>query len=460
MKKFTRILICLMLCVFGFGLVACGDPRTEQEKNFTYPSNSDAVYGNGGLAVKKGNYVYFVNGYKSVDEVSNKNETFTVGALMLMKLGENGEVVTDDEGLTKDEYFITMHNKLCGYQATNLFIHGDYLYFVSPCLENESGDKVWAKERVVFNRIKLNKSSKVEEVYSSGVQYDQLQYEYYQENGDLFILVWEKGDSYYSNNGNNALIRVNATAKSSSKVANDVQSVAFSENSNEIFFVKHSSSDETYDLKKYDIVSNTVENYTSLSKTFEVKAVANGKVFISQGHNVGSSTDVKISDIENHTDFELLYAYSGSMNLSFAEDGTVVAVNGNVITLVKSLTDVEVVIDAKATSINVIGFVNGCVYYYDEVSNIKYVSYSNVLAGNNPEIKTLTTMDAVSSDCAYFDLDEDESMMYFYKKVGENNYLHRIKTNNNLGETEEMFGVYVGNDAPVVEEEVEEEIEE
>lgn len=460
MKKFTRILICLMLCVFGFGLVACGDPRTEEEKNFTYPTGSDVVYGNGGLAVKKGNYVYFVNGYKSIEDVSNKKDTFTVGSLMLMKLGENGEVVTDDEGLTKDEYFITMHNKLCGYQATNLFIHGGYLYFVSPCLENESGDKVWAKERVVFNRIKLNKSSSVEEVYSSGVKYDQLQYEYYQENGQLFIMVWEKGDSYYSNNGTNALIRVDATGKSSYKVANDVQSVVFSENSDEIFFVKHASSDETYDLKKYDIVSNQVEDYYSNSKTFEAKAVANGKVFILASHGVGSTTDIKVSNIANHSDFALFYAYSDSATMSYANDGTVVAVNGNVISIVKSLTDIKVVIDAEATSINVIGFANGCVYYYDEVSNIKYVSYSNVLAGNQPEIKTLTTIDAVSSDCSYFDLDEDESMMYFYKKVGENYYLHRIRINNNIGETEEMFGVYIESDAPVEEEEPEEEIEE
>ena len=148
-----------MLCVFGLGLVAC-DKRTEKEKAFTYPKSSDYVYGNGGLAVRKGGYVYFVNGYKQVSnlENSNKNDKYTVGALMLMKLGENGELVTDEDGLVKDDYYISMSNKLCGYEATNLYIHGDYLYFVSPILENETGDEVWAKERVMFNRIKLDKA--------------------------------------------------------------------------------------------------------------------------------------------------------------------------------------------------------------------------------------------------------------------------------------------------------------
>ena len=65
MKKLTKILICLMLCVFSIGFVAC-DKRTEREKNFTYPAAADPIVGNGGMAVKKGNYLYFVNGYQSI----------------------------------------------------------------------------------------------------------------------------------------------------------------------------------------------------------------------------------------------------------------------------------------------------------------------------------------------------------------------------------------------------------
>ena len=125
MKRFTKILICLMLFVVGFAFVAC-DNRTTKEKNFVYPSRNDQVIGNGGLAVKKGNYLYFVNGFRSVDDISNKKASYTVGSLLLMKLGENGEVVTDEDGLLKDEYYITMSSALCGYEATNLFIFGDY----------------------------------------------------------------------------------------------------------------------------------------------------------------------------------------------------------------------------------------------------------------------------------------------------------------------------------------------
>jgi len=457
MKKFTKIFICLMLCVFGFGLVAC-DKRTPKEKNFVYPSSRDQVIGNDGLAVQKGNYIYFVNGYKSVDDITKKKETYTVGSLLLMKLGEDGQVVTDEDGLLKDEYYITMSSALCGYQATNLHIFGDYLYFVTPCLENESGDTVWAKERVEFKRIKLNKTGKVETVYKSKVKYDQLKYEFYETNNNLYILAWEQGDSYYESNGANALMRINATAKSSSKISNNVSSVVFSDNADEIFFVK--DVDSRFELKQYNIAENEITDYTSFDETATAKFVKNGKVYITQSHVIDSTTytDLKVSTIETKSGFEDFYAFEkGELNIT--DDGAaVVLVNENVISLIKEKNDVVNIIDKDATTINVIGYTNGCIVYHettDSKTNIKFVSYNNYLFGGDTEISTLTSVTSIEKDYAYFDL--DNSYLFFYQKEGNNYYLNRLKVNNNLGESQEMIGVYLDEDAPKVEEETEEE---
>ncbi len=474
MKKLTKILICFMLCVFGFGLVACGDPRTKEEKSFTYPTSGDQTYGNGGLAVRKGNYIYFVNGYNSVENISNKKDSYTLGSLMLMKLGSNGEIVTDDNGLIKDDYYITMHEKLCGYEATNLFIHGNYLYFVSPCLENESGDEVWAKERVVFNRIKLDKSSEVEEVYSSGVKYDNLEYQYYVDGGKLYILALEKGDSYYEDYGKDALIRVNASSKSSSVVATDVSEVLFADNANEIFFTKHSSSDEKYYLKQYKIADNEAINYNSFDKTFDIIAVENGKVFVSIAHDFGSSTDVYSSIIANKSGFQNVVWFTESYEVSVTPDGHVILVSGKEMKIVKDQDEFITIVDENTkyeedetktgvTEINIINFINGCVLFYDkdsDGSNLNLVSYSNALAGSDVKINTLTTISAIEEDYAYFDLDEEENLLYFYKKEGSNYYLNRIKVDYQSEETEEMVGVYLDDDIPTKEEVEEEEIEE
>lgn len=447
-----------MLCVFGFGLVACGDPRTEKEKNFTYPLGGDII-GNGGLSVRKGDYVYFVNGYKSIESATSKDETFTVGSLMLMKLDSNGQVVTNDEGLVQDDYYITMSNKLCGYEATNLFVWGDYLYFATPSLENESGDKVWAKERVVINRIKLDKSSEVEEVYSSGVKVENFKYQYYVNNGQLYILAWEKGASYYEENGTDALIRVDVASKSSSVVETNVQDVVFADNFNEIFFVKHTNEDKYYFLKQYDVASNATINYYADNKTFDIIDVQAGKVFITKAHEYGSSTDVLSSTISSKSGFEMLYAYLTADSVYITSTGNVVLVASNVITIVKDVDDTKIITDEKATAINIIDDTNGCVLYYDkndEGSSIKLVSYSDALADKNVEIQTLTTILAVQEDCAYFDLNKEENMLYFYTIDGKNetsNYLHRLQVNYNIEAEDEMFGVYASDDVPEVEEE-------
>ena len=466
MKKLSKILICLMLCVFGFAFVAC-DNRTDKEKNFTYPSASDTVYGNGGLAVRKGNYVYFVNGYKSVADITNKNAYYNVGSLMLMKLDKNGEVVTDEDGLLKDEYYITMSSRLCGYEATNLYIFGEYLYFATPCLENESGDKTWAKERVVFSRIKLDKTSKVEEVYSTGVKYSNLEYEYYEENGNLFILCYEKGSSYYNGNGNNTLVRVHANAKASSKVVNNVSSVVFAENSNEILFVKDDSKESKYDLKQYDIAKNEIKDYTTFSSSVTVKFVAGGNVYITHKHSVGDTTDIKFSNIATQSGFELFRAYDGSSEIDITPDGSaVVMVKDNTISLITGVSSTITITDESVSTIDIVGYANGCVVYYGKLTeesdyaySVKMVSYYNYLNGGDTEIKTLVSLSDIDTSAAentYFDL--GDNYMYFFNKVGNNLYLHRVKLNNNLGETEEMFGVYESADAPEIEEE--EEVEE
>ena len=462
MKKFTRILICLLLCVFSLGFVAC-DKRTEEEKNFTYPSSGDAVQGNGGLAVKKGNYIYFVNGYSSINRSGLSSETrFMQSSLMLTRLDANGNLVTDDNGSIKDEYYITMSNLLCGYEVTDLFIFGNYLYFVSPCLETESGGKVWAKERVVFNRIKLDKTSKVEEVYRSSVKLENLEYKYYVVNGNLNILCWEKGAGYYENYGSNALVKVDATAKSYSVVATDVLEVEFADKFNQIFYKTQNSSN--YYLTQFNVANNTKTSYNTFNRDFKIVGVESDKIFITIAHEVGSNkTDIQSSLLATKQAFVTVYSYEGTNTVEITKDGNVVLINGNVFTFVKGLDETVKVTDESASSIQVIDYTNGCILYYatkDGTLKINLVSYSNAIAGSEVEVETLTTINEISDGHIYnCDYSEDENLLYFFKISGDDYYLNRIKVNNNFGEVEEMIGVYEDGDVPIIEEE-EEEIEE
>jgi len=447
MKKFTKITLCLLLCVFGVGLVAC-DTRTDKEKAFTYPSSADTTYGNGGLAVQKGDYIYFVNGYQSVADLGDdqQNASHTVGALMLMKLDGNGNIVTNEDGLLKDEYYITMSDRLNGFEATGLFISGDYLYFTSVCEENESGDKDWAKERVEFNRIKLNKTGKVEEVYQSGVTYENLEYEYYIENGKTFILVYEKNANIDDGNVKNKLVRVSADSKENNEIARDVSSVGFATSGAEIFYVKDDSENTKYFVNKYNIESNQSNQFAVETSAVTVKFVAGGNVYLSYSH--GSDTDLKKSSINEASFTVCNYQINGYDTFDITDDGSVlVAVKGNKIYFFRGNTVAEAryIEDTDATSIKIIGYTNGCVVYYDNNNNIKYVSYYNAVFGGDYSVQTVaTSVNGLAT--TYFDL--EDTYLYFYATVGSNEYLHRVKVVNNLDEEVEMVGVYLNDDVP------------
>lgn len=460
MKKFTKFIVCFMLCVLSICLVAC-DNRTPKEKDFTYPDSNALVSGNDGLAVQKGNYIYFVNGHQSVDDMSKKNDSYTLGSLLLMKLDENGNVVRDEKELLKDEYYITMSDKLCGFEATNLFIGGDYLYFTSPCQEDEGGEgastsPTWAKERVEVYRIKLNKTSTPEEVYQSEVSHEKLELEFYFENNKTYIVAYEKEANLDNENINNALIRVDCDAKSATQVAKDVSSVAFGQAASEVFYVASAKNENktTYKLNQFNVVENKSTEFTSKDSTFKVEAVGGGNVFISQAKS--GSTGLYKASINPKTSFNDMPEITSIDKLDkyyISEDGyCFVGIDGTKIKV--KTTDGQVsktIEDSDAEEISFIGFVNGNIVYKDKANNVKIVNYYNYLNGTTYTIETIDKI--TDANTTYFDL--DNSHLYFYKKVGEHEYLHRLSLTSRYEEDKtqsEMIGVYLEDDIPEVEE--------
>ena len=294
---------------------------------------------------------------------------------------------------------------------------------------------------------------------TSGVENENLQYEYYYDGNNTFILVYESGDTLNSSGGTNILKRIDANDASSTEISRDVSSVVMADDSDKIFYVT-TDDDERYVLNKYDIVNNNSSQYLGkFTNEITAKFVVNGYVYIEETH--GSNMDLKrsristsgaftdtIPAISNYTTYEV--TPNGEMVIGITDNTIDFYLFGNTTPSLNYLEDTDI------ETINFIGFANGSIVYYDDNNAIKMVSYANFISNHTLEIVTLATLNDVNTD--YFDL--DDNYLYFYKTVGSNSYLHRLSVNNNNGETEEMVGVYLEADIPEEEETDESDTEE
>ena len=93
--KFKKVLlvICMVLCVC-LGLAACGEVFKDG------PRSDAAVIGNGGLAVMKDEYIYFVNGYSSASDnyQQNKGKKIYYSAIYRVKAKDASYEITFNDG--------------------------------------------------------------------------------------------------------------------------------------------------------------------------------------------------------------------------------------------------------------------------------------------------------------------------------------------------------------------------
>lgn len=218
-------MVCCVMLATVFSFAGCGNSLGAFKEN---PTASEIVYGNGSLAVTKGDYLYFVNGYVGYSNVGDTNYDgqITYPALYRIKLDENSHPVgvepeLDDEGEPIFDGSQSLENvelmvgKVVGFEYMGIYIFDNWLYYTSP---HNGKDKNLTPltEYVDFFRIKLDRSGTSELLYTSkkagtAVKYSMMQIE---DATRMIILDGEK------------LIVRNCTTGSSKVIAEDVTGVA------------------------------------------------------------------------------------------------------------------------------------------------------------------------------------------------------------------------------------------
>ncbi len=153
MRKYGKKILGIVAAATMFCSVAvasgCGDSSFKAEA----PNPSDyagEVSSNGGFAVEKGNYVYFINGAES-NTADNTYGEVEKGALMRIT---KAQLAAKDYGkatVVVPSLFVAKN-----YEA-GIFIYGDYVYYATPTTEKNLEGKV-ENGYIDFKRAKLDGS--------------------------------------------------------------------------------------------------------------------------------------------------------------------------------------------------------------------------------------------------------------------------------------------------------------
>ena len=250
------------------------------------------------------------------------------------------------------------------------------------------------------------------------------------------MLVFEKES--------NKLVKVN-TNKETTTIASNVQNVCFADNFNKVVYVQKTDDAVPYKSFVLNAVSGEKIELASHSASATAKFVGNNKAYLEEGGNVyaydlanGKNSNLVMSSVSSYTGAYLIPNTDVIVAISKENNGTMFEYfeNGNNVPSTSNYAFDSAVANAKF-----IGFANGSIVYHNGSGEIKTLSYAN--RNNGAEPQTIATV----TDMSTTEFDINGSYLYFFKKVGNSEYLHRIKIDNGEA-TEEMIGVYLEADIP------------
>lgn len=168
-------------------LAGCDKDFYKQDALAGYQSTTNKAVSNGGFAVEKDDYVYFINGEETYS-ASNEFGEVQKGALMRIKKSELAGDVSALSG--KAETVVPMLFVAQNFNS-GIYIYGDYVYYATPTTDkNMSGEveNTW----IDFKRAKLDGSETMKGYYFR-LSSNSANYRFVEENDVVYCLYEENG---------------------------------------------------------------------------------------------------------------------------------------------------------------------------------------------------------------------------------------------------------------------------
>lgn len=143
----TLILIILVATVFAGCETYRRTPLTDT------PDVNALVESNGGLAVKQGDYIYFINAQSDYNYTASNQNYFNhkknenKGAIMRIKLDASGNIDGEAE-------IVVPKNAMTSYAKGGIYVYGEWIYYTSPTTRANSAGII--KNDLLFYRTKID----------------------------------------------------------------------------------------------------------------------------------------------------------------------------------------------------------------------------------------------------------------------------------------------------------------
>lgn len=193
MKKLLKYTTLILLLFVSFSFVLTGCKKDNNDPNT--PLSTDKVYGNGGLAVTKGEYLYFLNGYRTYADVTkddknnlSNHQNVVRGAIYKTKLTATGDLNLDADGNIVEGSCERVVDQIACFENGGLYIVGNYIYYATPNTQDDREANL-LNNYVDYCRVNLNNPSDRKVLYTSNGAVSNGEWHVYQMDNDIYLVI-------------------------------------------------------------------------------------------------------------------------------------------------------------------------------------------------------------------------------------------------------------------------------
>ena len=150
-KKIISIIAAAALSFSALALTGCGTEKYKGDQLTAGYDKTAAVSSNGGFAVEKGDYVYFING-SAANTADNTYGDVVKGSLMRISKAKLAEEQYAEAQVVIPSLFVA------GDMTAGIFIYGEYVYYATPTTDKDTKTGEVQNTYLDFKRSKLDGS--------------------------------------------------------------------------------------------------------------------------------------------------------------------------------------------------------------------------------------------------------------------------------------------------------------